>query len=251
TFPDVPTNHWAYGYIEAAAQRGLLKGFPDGRFLPEDPVSKPQIAKIIGQENAWTASPESPTFQDIGKDHWAFPYVEGDFAHGVLQNPDPNLNSTGTTLGDFPATRAQACVMVYRMMEATGAFTPATPTPTSSPSPTSAALRITKASICTQLDADNQPVDPGTTFSASSTTKLYCWLSYTGGTPGKSELMVTWFYEGESITDPTTVQIKQANGTAAFHIEMAEAGSTFPAGSYKAELYADGKLAMTAEFQLN
>ncbi|MCX5976429.1 MAG: S-layer homology domain-containing protein [Coprothermobacterota bacterium] len=247
TFPDVPANHWAFGYIEAAAGRGLLQGFPDGRFHPEDPVSKPQIAKIISQENGWTASPATPSFSDIGKDNWAFSFVEGNLKMGILRKPDPHINQSDTTFGDVPATRAQACVLVYRMMEATGAFETAPPTP----SPTATVLRITEAKICTQLDADNQPVDPGASFSASTTSKLYCWLAYTGAIPNKSELTVHWYYAGEQITEPTTVQAKQANGTAAFHIEMADAGSTFPAGEYKAELYAGSTLAITVPFTLN
>ena len=251
TFPDVPANHWAFGYIEAAAGRGLLTGFPDGTFRPEDPVSKPQIAKIISQENGWTASPATPSFSDIGKDHWGFPFVEGALKMGILRKPDPHINQSDTTFGDGSATRAQACVLVYRMMEATGAFAPAPPTPSPTPSPTATVLRITEAKICTQLDADNQPVDPAVSFPASTTSKLYCWLAYTGAIPNKSELTVRWYYAGEQITEPTTVQAKQANGTAAFHIEMADSGSTFPAGEYKAELYAGSTLAITVLFTLN
>ncbi|MEI6309212.1 MAG: S-layer homology domain-containing protein [bacterium] len=251
TFPDVATNHWAYGYVEAAVKRGLLTGFPDGTFRPEDPVSKPQIAKIISQENGWTASPVTPSFSDIGKDHWAFPYVEGALKMGILRKPDPHINQSDTTFGDMSVTRAQSCVLVYRMMEATGAFEPATPTPSPTPSPTATVFGITEAKICTQLDADNQPVNPAVSFPASSTSKLYCWLAYTGAISGKSEITIRWYYAGEQITEPTTVQAKQANGTAAFHIEMAETGSTFPAGEYKAELYAGSTLALTVPFTLN
>ena len=252
TFPDMPKDHWAFGYVEAAAKRGLLVGFPDGTFKPDDSVSKPQIVKIIAQENGWTAGPPSPNFSDIGKDHWAYPYVEGAFQQGVLKKPDSYINSSDTTFGDVSATRAQACVLVYRMMEATGAFAPATPTPTPTPtpSPTATVFTITDAKICTQLNADNSPVDPGFTFPSASTTKLYCWLSYSGAKPGTSEMKIQWYYEGSSITDPTTVVAKEVKGTAAFHIEMVEGTGPFPVGAYKAEISAEGKLVKTLVFNL-
>lgn len=119
TFSDVPTNHWAYGYIEAAAKRGLLKGFPDGTFKPEDPVSKAQAAAIIARENGWTATPASPSFNDIATTNWAFAYIEGDLQRGILRISDPNINASGNTFGDVASTRAQACVLVYRMLEIT------------------------------------------------------------------------------------------------------------------------------------
>jgi hypothetical protein len=246
TFPDMPKDHWAFGYVEAAAKRGLLAGFPDGTFKPDDSVSKPQIVKIIAEENGWTSSPASPSFGDIGKEHWAFQYVEGALKMGILRKPDPHINQSDTTFGDVSATRAQACVLVYRMMEATGAFGAATPTP----SPTAVVFAITDAQICTKLDADNKPVDPGFTFPSASTTKLYCWLSYSGANPGTSEMKIQWYYEGESITEPTTVVAKEINGTAAFHIEMVEGAGSFPAGAYKTEIYAGGKLVKTLVFNL-
>ncbi len=244
SFPDVAPDHWAYGYVEAAAKRGLLKGFPDGTFRPDDPVSKTQIVKIIGAENGWTASPPTPSFGDIDKDHWAYPYVEGILEIGVLKKPDSYINQSDFLLGDTSATRAQACVLVYRMMDATGAF--------GSPTliPTDLAFAIIEAEICTQLDADNEPVDPGIEFPADTTTKLYCWLSYKGGKANESQITCQWYYEEELIGEATTVVVKQSSGTAAFHIEIQAGAGIFPAGFYSVELYTDGELALTLFFSL-
>ena len=37
-FTDVAADHWANGYIALAAQQGIVNGYGDGRFGPEDPV---------------------------------------------------------------------------------------------------------------------------------------------------------------------------------------------------------------------
>ena len=47
SFTDVDHNHWAYVAIETMKQEGILNGYADGRFGPNDSVSRAQIAAII------------------------------------------------------------------------------------------------------------------------------------------------------------------------------------------------------------
>jgi hypothetical protein len=47
TFTDVPTDHWADRTIQRAVAFGLIKGFPDGTFKPEDNISKAEAVAII------------------------------------------------------------------------------------------------------------------------------------------------------------------------------------------------------------
>ncbi|MDD3012133.1 MAG: S-layer homology domain-containing protein [Candidatus Gastranaerophilales bacterium] len=47
TFYDVQTDYWAYNTIERAVAFGLIKGFPDGTFKPEDNISKAEAVAII------------------------------------------------------------------------------------------------------------------------------------------------------------------------------------------------------------
>ena len=42
-YPDVPRSHWASGYVEAAVTRGLISGFSDGTFRPNQEI-KPHPA---------------------------------------------------------------------------------------------------------------------------------------------------------------------------------------------------------------
>ena len=45
-FSDVSADHWASGYINIASQQGIIAGFPDGTFHPEDPVTYAQALTI-------------------------------------------------------------------------------------------------------------------------------------------------------------------------------------------------------------
>ncbi len=46
-FEDVPASHWAAGYINLAEQSGIINGYGDGNFGPEDAVTYEQIIKMI------------------------------------------------------------------------------------------------------------------------------------------------------------------------------------------------------------
>ncbi len=46
-FKDVPASHWASGYIANAAGMGIINGYGDGNFGPEDPVLYEQAVKMV------------------------------------------------------------------------------------------------------------------------------------------------------------------------------------------------------------
>jgi serine protease len=50
-FTDVPTSHWAAGYVERLVQLGITAGYPDGTYRPDDSVDRSQMAAFIAR--AW------------------------------------------------------------------------------------------------------------------------------------------------------------------------------------------------------
>lgn len=46
-FKDVKTGHWAVPSIEWAVEEGLVSGYPDGTFAPEQPISEAQFVSLI------------------------------------------------------------------------------------------------------------------------------------------------------------------------------------------------------------
>jgi len=47
-FTDI-NGHWAQSDIEKAAEAGLLTGYPDGRFDPDGPVTRAQLAAVANR----------------------------------------------------------------------------------------------------------------------------------------------------------------------------------------------------------
>lgn len=48
-FTDVPTTHWAYEYINAAADEGWVAGYGDGRFGPDDTITRSQVVVMLNR----------------------------------------------------------------------------------------------------------------------------------------------------------------------------------------------------------
>jgi hypothetical protein len=47
TFPDVPANHWAYQAVQDLADKGYVKGYPDGKFLGGRALTRYEFATVI------------------------------------------------------------------------------------------------------------------------------------------------------------------------------------------------------------
>jgi hypothetical protein len=116
TFPDVPTGHWAFKYVEYACSWSIVLGYWDG-YHPDEMVTRAQMAVFtarsicdpLGEEGmADYVPPALPTFPDVDTSHWAYKYVEYAHERGVVQgywdgyHPDETVN------------RAQMAVYVAR-----------------------------------------------------------------------------------------------------------------------------------------
>lgn len=50
-FKDVPLDHWAFNLITEAKKKGIIKGYPDGNFKPDGPVSRAEVLQILKNLN--------------------------------------------------------------------------------------------------------------------------------------------------------------------------------------------------------
>ena len=50
TVDDV-TGHWAEKEIRRCMERGILKGYPDGSFAPDKPVTRAELAAVLDRLN--------------------------------------------------------------------------------------------------------------------------------------------------------------------------------------------------------
>ncbi|MBD3884788.1 S-layer homology domain-containing protein [Phormidium tenue FACHB-886] len=84
-FSDVPQNYWARPFIAALAQRGIIKGFEDGTFQPDQPVSRAQYAALIETIFQPQAVQSPIAFKDIPANFWASPAINTSVRTGFLK----------------------------------------------------------------------------------------------------------------------------------------------------------------------
>ena len=72
-FNDVPSDHWAYSYINELSSKGIINGYPDGNYGPSDTLTYGQFIKLIV-----TASMKDVDYNLVKADfdHWAAKYVK-------------------------------------------------------------------------------------------------------------------------------------------------------------------------------
>lgn len=76
-FKDVKEDHWAYKYIMWMLNRDIVHGIGDGTFLPNGTVTRAEFAKMMVRTlELEIYTPKEPTFDDVDKKDWEYPYVE-------------------------------------------------------------------------------------------------------------------------------------------------------------------------------
>lgn len=112
-FRDVPADHWGFAYIEALADIGIVRGYSDGQFLPNNPVSRAEFTKMICE--TFQIEPVSElVFNDVISSDWFSDYVCAAYRAGVI---------VGDGLSFYPnhqITRQDACVIIYRVAQMNG-----------------------------------------------------------------------------------------------------------------------------------
>lgn len=77
-FPDVENNYWAAPQIKELTERGVIVGYPDGTFKPDENVTRAEFAsmaiKALGQEKINVAQPVN--FTDITTEYWAYNSIQ-------------------------------------------------------------------------------------------------------------------------------------------------------------------------------
>lgn len=90
-FADVRGN-WAASYIQALAEKGILGGFPDGTFRPNEPVTRAQFAAII--EKAFDPAARSgstASFSDVSPSFWGYNVINSVARSGFMSGYPGNI----------------------------------------------------------------------------------------------------------------------------------------------------------------
>lgn len=107
------TPKWAEEAISAAYSRGVVKGYPDGRFAPDALITRSEMASIITRALNLPGKEEKLNYRDAAAvPDFAMASVAAVTRAGVMQGGDGGLFRPNEG-----ATRAEAAVVVSRLKE--------------------------------------------------------------------------------------------------------------------------------------
>lgn len=117
SFSDVPVTHWAYSFVETAAEHGWISGYEDGTFGVDDQITYAQLATMLsrayyGDELAAYAAPSGAWYASFCDVAEAAGLFVGTLASGAAQE-DAVVNQ--------PVTRYELAQIIYNVLTDQGA----------------------------------------------------------------------------------------------------------------------------------
>ncbi len=113
-FPDVNENHWAAKQITELGERGIVVGYPDGTFQPDENVTRAEFAsmaiKALGQEDISVAQPVN--FTDVTPEFWAYSAIQKALYFELIAYNE----SSKTFRPDDTVSRAEAISMAVNAL---------------------------------------------------------------------------------------------------------------------------------------
>ncbi|NJO51126.1 MAG: S-layer homology domain-containing protein, partial [Leptolyngbyaceae cyanobacterium RM2_2_4] len=91
-FTDVPSDFWALPFISEMSARGIVSGFENGTFRPDQPITRAEFAAMLRE--AFGQEPEersAPTFSDVPADFWANSAIQKSYQIGYLEGYPGNV----------------------------------------------------------------------------------------------------------------------------------------------------------------
>ena len=105
-FSDLSSDHWAYRNILVLAENGVINGYPDGTFKPENTITRGEFFKLI-----MTATEGEEFFEiaNLVASTWTAPYMN------YAENKGLMMNGTSTENANDEITRLEMAVVLSKV----------------------------------------------------------------------------------------------------------------------------------------
>ncbi|TXK66922.1 S-layer homology domain-containing protein, partial [Paenibacillus sp. N3.4] len=103
--------HWAENNISKWIDKGLIKGYDDGSFKPENKITRAEFIALVNRSFGFTETAVI-AFSDVASDHWAHAEVEKAVKAGFITGYED-----GTIGVSKPISRQEVAVIVSRLLK--------------------------------------------------------------------------------------------------------------------------------------
>lgn len=122
-FNDLGNSEWAKESIHTLYQKGVIAKAADGKFRPEDAVTREEFVKMLVTALNFSRVEDTPDFSDVPTDSWYAPYVKIAHSNGIVSGYSDNTFGSGRYI-----TREELAAMAHRALIKAG-VTPASGNP--------------------------------------------------------------------------------------------------------------------------
>ena len=114
-FSDLGDAAWAESSVKYLASKGIISGKGDGRFYPNDTVTREEFVKIIVEAFKIYSNTATVVFEDVDSSRWSYGYIASAYRAGIIAgNSDTTFNPAGEM------TRQDMAVIMYRVANLVG-----------------------------------------------------------------------------------------------------------------------------------
>ncbi|MDI4649629.1 amidase family protein [Cohnella hashimotonis] len=111
TFADVSSTHWANKFIGATAEAGLMTGYSDGTFRPDEKMSRSELAALIARAFKLTGAGQT-SFKDVKGNAWSYEYIDALASNKIITGYTDNMFKPEQGI-----TRAEFATIIARLIE--------------------------------------------------------------------------------------------------------------------------------------
>lgn len=112
TYTDCDESHWFNNAVSTLSNMGVIKGYPDGTFKPNDFITRAEFSKIAVSFFKTQHDSFAGYFIDVAENDWYAKYVEAAVRVGLIVGFDDK-----TFKPEQPITRAESCAIVNRTIK--------------------------------------------------------------------------------------------------------------------------------------
>lgn len=123
SFPDVSSSDWYYTAVNTMADEGIVRGYEDGRFRPNDNITRAEFVALLAKSSQDKYTGYSSSFSDVSATSWYKNVVGWAADKKIVSGVGGNKFAPNNTI-----TRQDMVCMVCRYLEYKGIVLPAAAT---------------------------------------------------------------------------------------------------------------------------
>ncbi|WP_310486400.1 S-layer homology domain-containing protein [Chamaesiphon sp. VAR_69_metabat_338] len=78
------SGNWAEPFIKVLVEKDIIKGYPDGTFRPDQPITRAEFAALLNKAFDLKPIREARRFKDVPKNYWAADVIQKAYRSGFL-----------------------------------------------------------------------------------------------------------------------------------------------------------------------